>query len=193
MMNFEPCQINSLDALSISDNNTNCNTKIYKGNHVPGSFSLSCNKNSDSRYNISCKFMIQCISLVLRESVQLLREFLKHLQIILLHDTIHTLNGFTTFACSTLASVHENTMTSFDTDSSFWVCDTSATGHICNNRTLFFGNLVPSMYIVRAAMGTSEPTLMGMVQLRITDDDGEKHTFILTHVIFMPTSPVNLL
>jgi hypothetical protein len=141
----------------------------------------------------SCKFMIQSISLVLRESVQLLRELLKHLRIILLCDTIHTLNGFTTFAYSTLASVHENTMTSFDTDSSFWACDNLATGHICNDRTLFIGNLVPSIYIVRAATGTSEPTLMGMVQLRITGDDGEKHTFTLTHVNFMLTSPVNLL
>ena len=75
-----------------------------------------------------------------------------------------TLNGFTTLAYSTLASVHENTMTSFDTDSSFWLCDNSATGLICNNRTLFIGNLVPSIYIVGAAMGTLEPTLMGVVQ-----------------------------
>ncbi len=101
--------------------------------------------------------------------------------------------GFTTFAFSTLASVHENTMPSFDTDSSFWVCDNSATGHICNNRALFTGDLVPLIYIVGAATRTLEPTLMGMVWLRITDDDGEKHTFTLTHVNYMPTSPVNLL
>jgi hypothetical protein len=141
----------------------------------------------------SCKFMIQRISLVLRESVQLLREFLMHLRIILLRDTIHTLNGFTTFAYSTLASVHENTMTSFNIDSSFWVCDNLATGHICKDRTLFIGNLVSLIYIVGAATGTSEPTLMSMVQLQITDDDGEKHTFTFTHVNYMPTSPVNLL
>jgi hypothetical protein len=94
---------------------------------------------------------------------------------------MHTLNGFTTFAYSTLASVHKNTMTSFNMDSSFWVCDNSATGHICNDRTLFIGNL------------TLEPLLMGTVQLLITDDDGEKHTFTLTHMNYMPTSPVNLL
>ena len=95
---------------------------------------------------------------------------------------MHTLNGFTTFAYSTLASVHENTMTSFNIDSSFWVCDNLATGHICKDRTLFIGNLVSLIYIVGAATGTSEPTLMGMVQLRITGDDGEKHTFTLTHM-----------
>jgi hypothetical protein len=131
---------------------------------------------------LSCKFMIQRISLIMRESIQLLRKFFKHFQKILARDTMHTLNGFTTFAYSTLASVHENTMTSFDMDSSFWVCDNSATGHICNDRTLLIGNLALSIYIVGAAMGTLELTLMDMVQLQITDDDGEKHTFTLTHV-----------
>ena len=112
----------------------------------------------------SCKFMIQRLSLIMRESIQLLMEFFKHFQKILACNTMHVLNGFTTFAYSTLASVHENTMTSFDTDSSFWVCDNSATGLICNNRTLFIGNLVPSIYIVGAATENSEPTLMGTVQ-----------------------------
>jgi hypothetical protein len=50
-------------------------------------------------------------------------------------------------------------------DSSFWVCDNSATGHICNDRSLFTGDLVLSIYIVGAATGTSEPTLMGTVHL----------------------------
>ena len=102
--------------------------------------------------------------------------------------------GFTTFAFSTLtARVHEKTMTSFDTDSSFWVSNNLATGHICNDRTLYTGNLVPFIYIVGAATGTLEPTLMGTVELRITDDNSEKHQFTLTHVNYMPTSLVNLL
>jgi hypothetical protein len=86
-----------------------------------------------------------------------------------------------------------NTMTSFDTDSSFWVCDNFATRLICNDKTLFIGDLVPSIYIVGAAMGTLEPTLMGTVQLRITDNNGKKHTLTLTHVNYVPNSPVNLL
>jgi hypothetical protein len=49
------------------------------------------------------------------------------------------------------------------------------------------------MYIVGAATGTSEPTLMGTVILWLTDDKGVKHTFTLTHVNYMPKSPVNLL
>jgi hypothetical protein len=76
---------------------------------------------------------------------------------------------------------------------SFWVCDNLATGHICNNKRLFIGDLVPSIYIVRAATGTLEPVLMGTVQLQITEDKGMKHTFILTPMNYMPTSSVNLL
>ncbi len=84
-------------------------------------------------------------------------------------------------------------MASFDTDSSFWVCDNLAMGHICNYKTLFIGDLVPSIYIVGAATGTLEPNFMGTVQLRIMDNNGKKHTFTLTHVNYLPISPVNLL
>ncbi len=118
---------------------------------------------------ISREIMIQQIFFILiqllRELVHLLMEFFKHYRIFSWHNTMHTLSGFTTFAYSTVASVHENTMTSFDTDSSFWVCDNLAIGHICDDKKLFIGDLVPSMYIVGAAMGTLEPTLMGTVQL----------------------------
>jgi hypothetical protein len=142
----------------------------------------------------SCRSMLQRISRIMRESVYFLRESLKYFRKINHCDPINTLMGFTTFAFSTLAaSVHEKTMASYDTVSSFWVCDNSATGHICNDKNLFTGDLVPSMYIVGAATGTSEPTLMGTVELRITDDDEEKHKFTLTHVNYMPASSVNLL
>jgi len=89
--------------------------------------------------------------------------------------------------------IHSNVTSFFDTDSSFWVCDNSATGHICNDKSLFSGELIPSIYIIGAATGTSEPTLMGTVVLRLIDDKGLKHTFTLTHVNYMPKSPVNLL
>jgi hypothetical protein len=56
-------------------------------------------------------------------------------------------------------------MSFFDTDSSFWVCNISATGHTCNGKSLFLGELISSIYIVDAATGTSEITLMGTVVL----------------------------
>jgi len=46
-------------------------------------------------------------------------------------------------AHSTLAaSAHLSDLSFFDTDSSFWVCDNSATGHICKDKLLFTGDLV---------------------------------------------------
>jgi hypothetical protein len=114
----------------------------------------------------SCKSMIRRISGIMNELIYFLRESLKYFRKINRRGSMHTLMGFTIFAFSTLtASMHENTMLSFDTDSSFWVCDNSATGHICNDKNLFTGNLVPSIYIVGAATGTSEPTLIGTVEL----------------------------
>jgi hypothetical protein len=189
----KPYKVIIIGTSLISNNNTKRNSKINKGYHVPGSLFLSHNKNSLRQ----CSIFLQIHdseNFFNYEGVNtFLREFFKHFWKILACNTMHTLNGFTTFAYSTLASVHENTMTSFDTNSSFWVCDNSATGHICNDRNPFISNLVPSIYIVGAATGTLEPTLMGTVQLRITDNDGEKHTFTLIQVNYMPTSPVNLL
>jgi len=73
--------------------------------------------------------------------------------------------GFTMIPLATMNRIHSNVTLFFDTDSSFWVCDYSATGHICNDKSLFSGELVPSIYIVGAATGTSEPMLMGTVVL----------------------------
>ncbi len=68
--------------------------------------------------------------------------------------------GLTTLPLSILTQAFANEVIPFDTDSSFWVCDNLATGHICNNKFLFSGELVPLIYIVGAATGTTEPTLM---------------------------------
>jgi len=91
------------------------------------------------------------------------------------------------------ASAHLSDISFFDTDSSFWVCDNSATGHICKDKSLFTGDLVPSIFEIGSATGISTPTLMGMVVLRLTDDEGVTHSFELTNVNYLPDSPVNLL
>ena len=97
-------------------------------------------------------------------------------------------------AHSTLAaSAHLSDLSFFDTDSSFWVCDNSATGHICKDKSLFTGDLVPSIFEVGSATGILTPTLMGTVILRSTDDEGVTHSFEFTNVNHLPDSPVNLL
>jgi hypothetical protein len=101
--------------------------------------------------------------------------------------------GLTTLPSSIFTQAFASEVISINTDSSFWVCHNSATGHICNNKSLFLREMVPLIYIVGAAMGTTEPTLMGRVVLHTTDDNSEKHVFTLTHVNYIPSLPVNLL
>jgi hypothetical protein len=101
---------------------------------------------------------------------------------------------FTIAAYSTLAaSAQLSDLSFFDTYSSFWVCDNSGTGHICKDKSLFTGDLVPSIFEVGSATGISTPTLMGMVILWLTDNEGVNHSFELDNVNYLPDSPVNLL
>ncbi len=81
--------------------------------------------------------------------------------------TSHATSLVTIAAYSTLAaSAQLNGLLYFDTDSSFWVCNNSATGHICKDKSLFMGDCVPSIFEVELATGILTPTLMGMVILR---------------------------
>ncbi len=96
-------------------------------------------------------------------------------------------------AYRTSDSLRDESMLSFDTDLSFWVCDNAATSHICRKKSLFSGNLVPSIYKISTANGIDSPSLMGTVILWLRDNEGIMHEFALTHVNYMPKSPVNLL
>jgi hypothetical protein len=136
--------------------------------------------------------------MVLREAPTrfylILREHLHCVTHIVSFNVTRTqLIGLTTIPSSLMTQIYATAISSFDTDSSFWVCNNSATGHICNIKSLFSRELVPSIYIVGAATGSSKLTLMGTVILRLTDYNGAKHTFMLTHVNHMPKSPVNIL
>jgi hypothetical protein len=62
-------------------------------------------------------------------------------------------------------SLGDKSMLSFDTDASFWVYDNAATGHICQEKSLISGNLVPSIYKVSTTNEIDSPTLMGTVIL----------------------------
>jgi len=78
-------------------------------------------------------------------------------------------------AYTTSDSLGDEPMLYFDTDSSFWVCDNAATGHICREMALFSEDLVPSIYKVSTANGIDSPTLMGTVILRLRDNAGIMH------------------
>ncbi len=108
--------------------------------------------------------------------------------------TTSTLRGFTNFVYSNLAERNDCKQSNFfDTDSSFWVWDNLVTGHICNNWILFTGDLVLSIFEIGSASETSTPTLMGTIILWLTDNEGEKHSFVLNNDNYLPNSPVNLL
>ncbi len=138
------------------------------------------------------------IHIVLSKTPRRLDLILRELHCWIPHTLIFSANctqlvGFTMIPSSTMTQIYANATSFFNTDSSFWVCNNSATGHICNDKSLFSGELIPSIHIVGAASGTSEPLLIGTVVLWLTEDNSDKHTFTLTHVNYMPKSPVNLL
>jgi hypothetical protein len=103
------------------------------------------------------------------------------------------ISGFTTLLANA-DSEQMNTQVHFDTDSIFFVCDNSTTGHICNDVKKFIpGSLRQSNKSLTSANGTGPCLQEGAVRLQLIDDDGQKHTFILDNCLFHPNSPVNLL
>ena len=95
-----------------------------------------------------------------------LREFRKWLHNFFVRRMTGCVHAFTVLTHTTMADLSTlDPLLLFDMDSSFWVCDNSATGHICNNKELFTDELVPSIYEVGSATGISTPTSMGTVTL----------------------------
>jgi hypothetical protein len=125
---------------------------------------------------------------------QFLREVTQAPHIFSIARTNSKFGTLAIFAYSTSTAQDDlDQLSLFDADFSFWVCDNSATGHICKDKALFTGDLVPTIYEISSATGMTVPNLMGMVTLRLTDDEGEKHLFILNNVNYLPDSLVNLL
>jgi hypothetical protein len=89
-----------------------------------------------------------------------------NLPYLLRESTSCAMSLFAIAAYSTLTALTQlSDLSFFDTDSSFWVCNNSATGHICNDKSLSSGELVPSIFKVGSATGILTPTLMGTVIL----------------------------
>ena len=70
-----------------------------------------------------------------------------------------------------------NTQVPFDTNSIFFVCDNSTTGHICNDIGKFVpGTLRDSGKQLTTANGTGPILREGTAHLLLRDDNGKKHT-----------------
>ena len=104
-----------------------------------------------------------------------------------------SLHGFTSsFADGDTEKL--NTQIHFDTDSIFFVCDNSTTGHICNDIRKFIpGTLHQTNKSLTTANGTGPCLQEGTIRLHLNDDNGMKHIFILDNCLYHPSSPVNLL
>ncbi len=139
----------------------------------------------------SCVWIYQETSCV---RTRLLREIGKVLHNFSFRTTCTWLHAFTVFVHLTLTDLVDcDPLSLFDMDSSFWVCDVSANGHICNSKELFTNKLVPSIYQVGSATGILVPNLMVTVILWVTDNEGVKHSFTLSNVNYLLDLPVNIL
>ncbi len=81
----------------------------------------------------------------------------------------------------------------FDPDAMIFVMDNSATGHICNDRSLFVGDLSKSLESVETCVGKMRGVQSGTIKITWVDDSGGKHTHHLEDVQFIPSSSVNIL
>ena len=59
-------------------------------------------------------------------------------------------------------------------------------------QVIISGDLVPSIYEVSTANGIDSLTLMGTIILQPRENEGVMYKLTLTHVNYMPKSPVNL-
>ncbi len=87
-----------------------------------------------------------------------------------------------------------NLQVHFDTDSVFFVCDNSTTGHICNDIWKFVqGSIQQTNKSLTTANGTGSCLQEGTVKIQLINDVGTQHIFIFDNCLYHPNSPVNLL
>ena len=105
-------------------------------------------------------------------------------------NTFSRLQGFTTsFADADVEKL--NTQVPFDTDSIFFVCDNSTTGHICNDLLRFVpGSLQKTTRRLTTANGTGPPVQEGTIKINLSDDERKTHLFFWrdASIIHIPKS-----
>jgi len=89
----------------------------------------------------------------------------------------------------------QNEAVSFDTDSVTAVCDNSANVHICNNKSMFIGEIrkTDKHYVATIGGQKNAATGMGTVRWEWKDDNGKQHTYDIEDTLYFPSSPVNIL
>jgi hypothetical protein len=91
----------------------------------------------------------------------------------------HSLHGFTTLFAD-VDTEQLNTQIHFYTNSVFFVCDNSTTGHICNDIRQFVpGSLHQANKSLTNANGTGSCLQEGMGKISLIDNNGTRCAFIL--------------
>jgi hypothetical protein len=105
------------------------------------------------------------------------------------------IQAFTSITDTNLSNLTSlDSISTFDMDSSFWMCDkiTWQPDIFAIINLYLPDELIPLIDEAGSAMGVLTPTLMGTVVLWITDNEGDKHSFTLKNVDYLPDSLVNV-
>ena len=84
-------------------------------------------------------------------------------------------------------------LASWDSDGIFFCVDNSATCIICNDKSLFVGELKRGNSLVLTSNGENVPAMEGTLRLVLTDDEGANHSYDIPGCLYDPDSPFNLL
>ena len=83
---------------------------------------------------------------------------------------------------------------SMDSDGLPFIIDNSATGGICNEKSLFVGPFKDHSITTETANGTeTKIKKVGTLHLQLTDDRGVNHIYDVPGVVYDPDSPYSLL
>jgi hypothetical protein len=94
------------------------------------------------------------------------------------------------FLAEHVADAH---LASWDTDGIYFCIDNCATCIICNERSMFIGDLKPSNSEVLTSNGQNVPATEGTIRIVLDDDDGVSHTYDIPGALYDPESSFNLL
>lgn len=83
----------------------------------------------------------------------------------------------------------------FDSDSMSFVCDNSANVHICNDKSMFVGDITRVHLNAVATIGGKANHLSGtgIVKWSWKDDSGVLHTYLIKNVLYFLDLPINIL
>ena len=72
--------------------------------------------------------------------------------------------------------------------------DTGGKDHICNNKSLFIGDMQKLDGVaINGVGGQVQVHAYGTINIRIVDDDSNPHDLIIQNVLYMPDSPANFI